>query len=169
MTYEYDMTSDGHSWESYEEVAQFLLNKIAAELGLERVEGKQHLVAASGAKFEVDAKGVMDGDEGIVLIECKRYPTRRLDQDLASSLAWKIIDLGAKRGIFVTPLGLQEGARKVADAAKIETIHLDPDSTRVEYVLKFLNKAFVGVMFRAEGTLSAKVEKVEGPGTRPLT
>jgi hypothetical protein len=111
----------------------------------------------------------MDGDEGIVLIECKRYPTRRLEQGIASTLAWQIIDLGAERGIFVTPLGLQEGAQKVAAAAKIETIHLDPNSTRVEYVLKFLNKNFVGVMFRAEGTLSAKVEKVESPGTPPLT
>ena len=163
------MTSNKKAWRTYEEVAQFLLDKIASELDLERVEGKQDLVGASGATWEVDAKGVKDGDEGIVLIECKRYPTSRVKQATVSSLAWQIHDLGASGGIVVSPLGLQEGALKVAAAARIETIHLDPNSTRVEYVLKFLNKVFVGVMFRAEGTLSAKVEKVEGPGTPPLT
>jgi hypothetical protein len=30
-------------WESYEQVGTYLLNQFAAEFGLDRVEGKQHV------------------------------------------------------------------------------------------------------------------------------
>ena len=35
------MVAQGEAWETYEEVAVYLLDQIASELGLERVEGKQ--------------------------------------------------------------------------------------------------------------------------------
>ena len=40
------MTSGAKKWESYEQVAVYLLNQVAHALGLERVEGKQSLVGA---------------------------------------------------------------------------------------------------------------------------
>lgn len=38
------MTNPDKRWESYEEVAVYLLNQIAEKLGLERVEDKQKVI-----------------------------------------------------------------------------------------------------------------------------
>lgn len=138
------MTSKGGKWETYEEVAAFLLDEISGELGLSSVEGKQRLAGASGTTWEVDGKGVQLGDEGIVLIECKRH-NKRVNQDTVATLAFRIQDLAASGGILVSPLGFQTGARLVAGATNIEEVHLDPNSTTTEYMLNFLNRAFVGV------------------------
>ena len=53
-------TEETTTWESYEGVARFLLEKLgdALGLGLESVEGKQTLVGESGAEWEIDGKGV---------------------------------------------------------------------------------------------------------------
>jgi len=42
------------------------------------------------------------------------------------------------RGILASPLGFQEGAKKVADEG-IHGVITDVDSTHTDYVLKFLN------------------------------
>ena len=60
------MTKD---WREYEKLAQFLLNKFAGDLGLERVEGKQKIPGASGAAWEIDAKGITENGEGIIVVE----------------------------------------------------------------------------------------------------
>lgn len=138
------MTSEGERWKTYEEVAAYLLGKIGAELGLSSAEGKQRLQGDSGTIWEVDGKGVRLGDEGFVLIECKRHK-RKVNQDTVATLAFRIQDLGASGGILVSPLGLQAGAQKVAEATHIEEVHLDPESTTAEYILGFLNRVFVGV------------------------
>ena len=48
------------AWESYEDVARYLLEEIGDALGLEleRVEGKQTLVGESGATWEIEGKGI---------------------------------------------------------------------------------------------------------------
>ena len=57
-------------WETYEEVATFFLNKFASEFGLSHVERKQKIQGQkSGTEWEIDAKGVRDGDEGFVIID----------------------------------------------------------------------------------------------------
>ncbi len=67
------MTSS--SWKSYEEVAEYLLDQVAAHFHLGQVEGKQVVPGASGTEWEIDAKGChMDG-ESFVVIECKRHTT----------------------------------------------------------------------------------------------
>ena len=45
----------------------------------------------------------------------------------------------------MSPLGLQEGAKKVAAAEKILEVHLDKNSTAFDYVLSFLNRVMVGL------------------------
>lgn len=45
---------------------------------------------------------------------------------------------------MVTPIGVQGGGQIVAKSAGIEVVHLDANST-TDYVLKFLNKVFLGV------------------------
>ncbi|QCH23412.1 hypothetical protein [Mycobacteroides salmoniphilum] len=121
------------SWETYEDVARLLLDKIgdALGLGLESIEGKQTLVGASGTKWEIDAKGVSADGEAVVVIECRRYPKSSLKQSDMAALAWTINDLGASGGIVVT-LSLDAGGYVTehlvreypADAlAEVERLH----------------------------------------------
>lgn len=132
-------------WQSYEEVATYLLNQCAQEFGLSKVEGKQTISGLrSNTEWEIDAKGVNEGNEGFVIIECRRYTTSRLNQESIAALAYRILDTGAQGGIIVSPLGLQEGAEKVARAEKIVNVQLSPDSTPHEFAMQFLNKIFLG-------------------------
>ena len=63
-------------WQSYEEVATYLLNQFASEFGLSKVEGKQSVLGLrSQTNWEIDAKGIREGNEGFVIIECRRYET----------------------------------------------------------------------------------------------
>ena len=116
-------------WKTYEQVAQFLLNEMAAQFGLGRVEGKQIIPGDSGTNWEIDAKGVRAGDEGCVIIECRRYTKDRVPQDEVGGLAYRIRDSGAAGGIVVSPLGLQHGSALVAAHSGIRSVRLAPDST----------------------------------------
>jgi hypothetical protein len=134
------------TWRSYEEVAAYLLNQFASEFGLERADGKQHVVGQrSGTTWEIDAKGVRQGDSGFVIVECRRYMSSKQNQEKIGGLAYRIIDTGAAGGIIVSPLGLQEGAERIAAAENIVSVQLNEDSTQHEYVLRFLNKIMIGI------------------------
>ena len=137
------MTKD---FETYEQVATFLLNEFAVHFGLTHVESKQELRGhESDATWEIDAKGVKEDGQGFVIIECRRYTTSKLKQEAIGGLAYRIRDTGAAGGIVVTPLELQAGAAKVASAEGIVAVRLDPSSTTSDYVLRFLNKVMIGV------------------------
>jgi hypothetical protein len=140
------VTSPGQSWKTYEDVATFLLDKFAQEFGLQRVEGKQLIDGLrSGTKWEIDAKGIREGDSGFIIVECRRNTTSRQNQEKIAGLAYRIVDVGAAGGIVVSPIGLQEGARKVAVAENIVEVHLDENSTADDFFLSFLNRIMVGV------------------------
>ena len=133
-------------WKLYEEVAQFLTDQMAEHFGLSRVEGKQKIEGKrSGTTYEIDGKGVAKNGDGFVILECRRYTTSRQKQEDMAALAYRIHDTGAKGGIIVSPLGVQEGARKIAEAENVVSIRLGENSTTKEYVLAFLNKVFIGV------------------------
>ena len=137
---------ENKSWQSYEEVATYLLNEFAEHFGLECVEGKQSVPGnKSGTNWNIEAKGVAENGEGFLIVECRRYTTSRLDQESIGGLAWRIQDTGAQGGIVVSPLELQAGAKKVAACANIHHVILDPSSTTNQYVLRFLKKVFVGI------------------------
>lgn len=147
------------SWESYEQVAAYLLNRCAEEFGLEGVQGKQKVPGQrSGTEWEIDAKGVLKENTGFIIVECKRHVSSKLDQGTIGSLAYKILDTGAGGGIIVSPLELQDGARMVAGSENIVTVRLDQDSTCHEYILRFLNKIKVGVADRLDPKDSVKLE-----------
>jgi hypothetical protein len=151
------------NWHSYEEVAVYLLNQIADVLGLERAEGKQSVEGRrSGTRWEVDGKGVKLGEEGFVIIECRRYTKSKQKQEQVAGLAYRIIDTGAEGGIIVSPLGLQEGAAKVANAENIQTVYMDEKSTQANYILRFLNNTFLGVSDTGYVTDDVKVEVIRG-------
>lgn len=81
-------------------------------------------------------------------------------------LAYRIIDTGAKGGIVVSPLGLQAGAAKIAQAENIYNVTLDENSTRAEYVLKFLDRVRYGKHIESKikftTSLSAKLIRADG-------
>ena len=145
-------------WKTYEEVATHLLDKLCTQFGMGRFDGKQILVGGSGTAWEIDAKGCADSGSKIIVVECKRHTTQRVSQALVGSLAFTIHDTGANGGILVSPLGLQEGAKKVAASANIVEVVLHPDSTTSEYMLKFLNEIHVGLVERAHATDDLEVE-----------
>ena len=61
-------------WRNYEEVATYLLDKFADHFGLSRVEGKQPLLGIrSGTEWTIDAKGIRQGSEAFVIVECRRH------------------------------------------------------------------------------------------------
>lgn len=132
-------------WKDYEQVAAYLLDQNAKEFGLDRVEGKESLAGhKSGTTWEIDAKGVRQDNEGFVIVECRRYTTSRLTQEQLGALAYRIMDTGVDGGIIVSPLGLQEGAVKVAAASNILNVQLDANSTPRQFAMQFLKKIMIG-------------------------
>jgi len=133
-------------WESYEDVGTYLLDRFAAEFGLDRVEPKQDVTGRrSRTSWEVDAKGVCQGNQGFVIVEFRRYTTSRQSQGKMSGLAYTIIDTGAKGGIIVSPMGLQQGAEKIAAAENVVNVILNENCNHHEYMMRFLNKLMVGL------------------------
>jgi hypothetical protein len=130
---------------AYEEVATYLLKSSAKEFGLKFVEGKQKLQGASGALWEIDAKGVREDNDAIVVVECRRYTTSKLKQEDVGGLAFRIADIEAEAGIIVSPLGLQAGAAKVAAANNIISVKLNAESTLSEFAFQFLDKLRLGI------------------------
>lgn len=145
------------TWESYEEVAAYLLNQMASRFGLQRVEGKQFIQGLrSGTKWEIDAKGIKESDnEAFVIIECRRYESSKQTQEKVGALAYRILDTGATGGIIVSPLGLQAGGEKIAQAENILSVLMDENSTKEQYILKFLKDTIIG--FTDKLTISEEI------------
>jgi hypothetical protein len=154
-------------FESYEQVAEYLINQFAKEFGLDRVEPKQEVEGhRSGVTWEIDAKGIRVGNDGFLIVECRRYTTSRLKQEHVAAVAYRIIDTGAKGGIIVSPLDLQEGAKQVAAAEGIIEVKVNPDCTKYEYVLSFLNNVMIGVHDTATCQESIEIIAEELDGTK---
>jgi hypothetical protein len=150
-----DTSRQKTAWQTYEEVATYLLNSSAKEFGLKFVEGKQKIQGASGALWEIDAKGVREDNDAIVIVECRRHTTSPLKQEDVGGLAFRITDIRAEAGIFVSPLGIQEGAAKVAAATNIISVKLNANSTPTEFVFQFLDKLRLGITGKV--TMSGRV------------
>lgn len=146
-------------WEAYEEVATALLNQFASHFGLAWVEGKQKLAGLeSGTTWEIDAKGVRDPGGAIVVIECRKHLNRKVTQEAIAALAYRIQDIGAEGGILVSPLGLQSGARSIAEAEEIVEVQLDSNSTAKDFAMRFLGKLMVGASVEFRVALSMMLD-----------
>jgi hypothetical protein len=132
-------------WQTYEEVAAYLLNRLAEHFGVGRFERKQVIPGNSGTEWEIDAKGCVDDCGRLIIVECKRHTKNGISQAIAGALAWTIEDTGADGGILVSPLGLQDGAKKVAAKANIVEVVLNQDSTTTDYILRFLDQIHIGL------------------------
>lgn len=151
------MSKSPKTWESYEQVAQHLLDEFAVHFELGHVEGKQIISGQSGASWEIDAKGIKVDGEGFVIVECRRHTTSGLPQESLGALAFRIHDTQAAGAIVVAPLDLQAGAKKIAAYSNIVHVKLSPESTTTEYVMSFLDRAFIGVADTASVLLKERV------------
>ncbi|MCA8057136.1 MULTISPECIES: hypothetical protein [Burkholderia cepacia complex] len=152
----------------YEEVAQTLLDRFAEDFGLRSVEGKQDVPGnLTGTSWEIDAKGMLEGTDAFLIVECRRYTTSKLAQEDVAAIAYRIIDIGAAGAITVSPHDLQSGAKKVADANNIVHVRLSPESTPEEFQLQFLDKIRVGFHdeVRIKPTDHLKITITKGDGT----
>ncbi len=152
------------AWTNYEHVARHLLEQFANHFGLGRVEGKQLVPGASGTEWELDAKAVRAEGEGIIIVECRRYPNSRLTQEEVGGLAFRISDIGADGAILVSPLDLQTGTKLVAESAAIQHVRLRPDSTTTDYLMRHLNNVFVGLSdtLGFTETVHIRIEREDG-------
>lgn len=140
------MAAFSSDWKQYEVTATLILHQLAEHFRLARVEGKQNVPGhLSGTKYEIDGKGIYHNGEGFMIIECRCYSSRLKQKD-ACALAYEMKDAGAVGGMLVTPLDLQEGAKKVAKAAKIHSVTLNADATPEQFVLQFLGNFFVSIL-----------------------
>ena len=145
-------------WRKYEKVAIELLNHFASEFDMEYVEGSQCLKGKiSNTDWNIDAKGVMNNKIGFIVIECRRYTKSKQNQEKIAGLAYRIKDIGAKGGIIISPLGLQLGAKLIAEKENIVNVILDKNSTNTDYLIKFLDKVFIGVEKEFKSEISFNV------------
>lgn len=156
-----DRSMTEKKWQTYEDVARYLLDAFGSEFGLMRVEGKQFVPSTKiDDPWEIDAKGVSANGEAFVLIECRRKTTRGLDKESVGAFALRIRDTGAAGGIIVSPLDLQSGAQKLASAYGIRHVLLTPESTMAEYLMQFLNRLFIGMRESALASDHAEAEVI---------
>ncbi len=131
------------TWETYEDVARYILDEFRNELALKTVEGKQRLPGEkSGTIWEIDALGTSISNDAVILIECKRHTTNKLNQETLAGLAYRIEDTGSDGGIIVSPLGLQTGAEKIAKSENIINVKLHENSAPEAFCVEFLDKVF---------------------------
>ncbi len=131
------------SWKKYEQVTSFILNKlndVKNELQLSRIEQKQRLKGKSGNLWEVDAVGYDAVNGKPVPIECKLRSKDKIPQNALADFAYRIHDVGCERGIMVTTIGLQEGAKKIAITENIEIIKLNKNATADRFDLVLPNR-----------------------------
>lgn len=132
-------------WERYEDVARQVIDDIKSHLGLSLVnEDKIEFKKKDGGKCEIDISAYDMSDGKLVLVE-SRKKNKSLNQEEVHGFAYRIQQTGAKRGIIVTTIGLQQGAQIAADGAKITLIRLNEGSTKEEYVAKITQQIFLKI------------------------
>ena len=130
-------------WQAYEELATQLLDRFREDFGLSAVEGK-HRVPGRTTTWELDAKGVLADGAGIVVVECRNRKSRTTQEEMGA-LAYKIRDVRAEGGFIVTPVPPQKGAAMIAERENIQHVFLTADNTITEYLMRFLNRVFLGM------------------------
>jgi hypothetical protein len=160
------MTNGGKAWENFEDAFRAILEAHKDFFGLGSVDpAPAKAKAESGYVYDIEVLGYAKGDQKLVLFECRRK-SRNLEPKDAGELAYRIETTGAKQGYFVTTLdkGLAEGAKTIADFEQIGHIQLSCNATPHEYVMKYLNNFFVGVVARLTLTGSASFEVTDSKG-----
>lgn len=107
----------------YEKLTQAIYQSVLNDQGLEkiRVEHSVSLKGHSGVEHQIDVhwKFKQANMEHAVLIECKNYSTA-LTLEKVRNFHAVLNDIGNCRGIMVTKVGYQSGAKQYADFYRIE-------------------------------------------------
>jgi hypothetical protein len=124
----------------YEDITRKIISENREFFGLNRVEpGPTSVPAIHGGKYKIEVLAYRKGDERLILFEC-RDREDRLDQEETGGFAYRIQVTGAAKGYLVTPVGLQSGARIVADYEKIGQITIPRGATAGNYLARFLDQ-----------------------------
>lgn len=135
-------------WRRYEDAARAVLKAIGPALGISGVGPKEKKPGASGTDWELDATAWVEGQEGFLVVEVRRYATSRLKQKDMGAFAFCVQDVGASGGIVVSPLPPQRGATVIAKSKGFACVRLSLDSTPDTYLAEFMGKQFHGVLVR---------------------
>jgi predicted helicase len=147
-------------WERYEDVARQLIDDIKSYLGLSLVnEDKRKFKKKDGGECEIDVSAYNISDEKLVLVECRKKK-EPLSQEEVHGFAYRIQQMNTSRGIIVTTIGLQQGARLAADGAKITLIRLGVHSTKEKYIAEIIQQIFVKVTDQLNGISFASSSKI---------
>lgn len=152
------MTPKSGNWKDYEHVARQVLSDLRQKLGILEVEGNQALVGTSGAVWNVEGKAFMANGSSFLVIECRRYTTKRLNQEAVGGFAYRIHDVGGTGGLLVSPLPLQKGAKFVAKASNVLHVRLEPWSTSDDYLVEILGRSLHGCGLQSVAVFGDKAE-----------
>ena len=152
------MNSPVASWQEYEAIARSVLHDLRNHLGITAVSADTDLPGKSGTSWRVEGTAIRLSDGATVIIECRRYTTKNLNQEAVGGIAFRISDTGSGGALLVTPLPLQEGADLVAASESIAHVILDPTSTTESYLAKFLGQTFHGVSASSTAHASSSAE-----------
>lgn len=150
------------NYKTYEDAARALLSDVRSFLGLGEVTGEQKLAGRSGTVWTVEGSAYDVSNERLVLVECKQRKTSALNQETIGGFAYRVNDTGADRGIIITTVGLQKGAKLVADAERITVIKLDYNATSENYIAEIADQLFLKVTDRIRVGEEVNVE-IEPP------
>ncbi|MBK1853093.1 MULTISPECIES: hypothetical protein [unclassified Marinobacter] len=131
-------------WKRYESASREILQHFASELGIISVDGEAVLPGSSGTKWHVEGTATCLDEGGFLILECRRYTAKRLNQESLGGLAFRILDTGGAGAIIVTPLPLQQGAKLVAESQNIVPVEIAEWSTAQHYLARILGKTFHG-------------------------
>jgi len=153
------MEKSAKTWETYEDVAAHMLSHLAKRLGLKEVEGKQLIPGLeTGTSWEIDARAKRVADGALVIVECRRKTTSRLNQEALAAIAFRIWDTGAGAAITVSPYPLQKGAILIAKARNITPIILHADSTRDQWIAELSGILHLGFADRMTAKVTDSLE-----------
>lgn len=143
------------SWETYEQAAAHMLEQLSQRFGIKDVLGKRLIRGhITGTDWEIDAQATRLTDGALVLIECRRKTTSRLNQEVLAAIAYRIRDSGAGGAITVSPFPLQRGADLVARAEGIQHVILHPDSTPDSWMAELAGILQLGFTDRVSTSIS---------------
>lgn len=110
--------------EKYERLVKHILESKASDsLKNFEVFGSRHYTGKSGHDHQIDVSVVFSlaGVRVIVLVECKCY-SRRVQVNDVLEFATRLEDIGGHKGIIVSTVGFQEGAKKLAKSKGIALV-----------------------------------------------
>jgi hypothetical protein len=143
------------AWETYEQAAAHMLEQLSQRVGIKEVQGKRQIRGlVTGTDWEIDAQATRVSDGALVLIECRRKTTSRLNQEALAAIAYRIRDSGAGGAITVSPFPLQKGADLVAKAEGIQHVILHPDSTPDSWAAELAGVLQLGFTDRVSASIS---------------